>query len=286
MRNYIAIGVFAIATLATAGSAFALQDTDQYVVERRGHRVVETSPDGSGADSEVKHRRVVRVFSTGESGTGDERVVWVDKEGPGSYGYSFGLGPRRGFLGVQLVGLSPELRSHFGAPEDAGLLISVVADDSPAAKAGLRVGDVLAAIDGEAVTHSFDVVRRISGLEEGDSVALEIWRDRRLETLTAVIEERKRPALDVGQFVFSPGSGQLSSGVEIDLGALPDQVIEIDEDGIQKALEDLQLKFDDPKMFERFQILGQDRIDLQKRIEELEGRLKELESMIEKLPEE
>ena len=42
----------------------------------------------------------------------------------------------RGYLGVQLVEMTPDLRTHFGAPADAGVFIGKVEKDSPAAKAG------------------------------------------------------------------------------------------------------------------------------------------------------
>ena len=46
-------------------------------------------------------------------------------------------------LGVGLTDLTPELREHFGVGGDAGVMISRVVEDSPAAKAGLRVGDII-----------------------------------------------------------------------------------------------------------------------------------------------
>src|SRR5262245_15606747 len=46
-----------------------------------------------------------------------------------------------GFLGVQLIGITPELRQHYGVPKDAGVLVGAVEADSPAAKAGIQVGD-------------------------------------------------------------------------------------------------------------------------------------------------
>ena len=47
-----------------------------------------------------------------------------------------------GFLGVSLIGITPELRAHYGS-KDAGVLVGRVEKDSAAAKAGIEVGDIL-----------------------------------------------------------------------------------------------------------------------------------------------
>ena len=101
------------------------------------------------------------------------------------------LGGQGGFLGVQLTELTPELRAHFGVPEDAGVMVSKVVPDSPAERAGIRVGDILTRIDGEDVASSWDVKRLVYHREEGEAADLEVWRDGGLETLTAAIETRE-----------------------------------------------------------------------------------------------
>lgn len=265
---------------ATAGFAQNEGTEPQRVTKRKVVSV--GAPEESAGEA---HRRVVRVFSTsGESDSEDEAgVVFIGADGPRSYSYSYGFPRKRGFLGVQLVDLTPALREHFGAPEDAGVMVSSIATDSPAARAGLEVGDVVSAIDGEQVATAFEVARRISVFEDGSTVALEIWRDGRVETLSATIEVRERTAVDLGRFVL-PDPVEIEKGIRIDLERLPETLIEIDEDGIHKALSDLRLKWQDEGMLEPFQILGRDRLDLQERIQELEKRLKELEEQLDELP--
>ena len=58
----------------------------------------------------------------------------------------------RGWLGVEAIQLTPSLRAHFGAPEDAGILVSKVVEGSPADDSGIRVGDVVYNADGRPVT--------------------------------------------------------------------------------------------------------------------------------------
>lgn len=58
----------------------------------------------------------------------------------------------RGRLGVDAIELPASLRAHFGAPEDAGVLVSNVMEGSPADDAGIRVGDVIYEADGQPVS--------------------------------------------------------------------------------------------------------------------------------------
>ena len=62
---------------------------------------------------------------------------------------------KRAHLGVSLVDLTDELREHFGAPKDAGLLVSSVEDGSPADKSGIQTGDIIVAIDGKDVQSTY-----------------------------------------------------------------------------------------------------------------------------------
>jgi membrane-associated protease RseP (regulator of RpoE activity) len=98
---------------------------------------------------------------------------------------------RRGFIGVTLLEITPELRVHFGAPKDAGVLVSDVHADTPAARAGLEVGDVITAVDGKRVGWSGDVSRGIRSKKAGDTVPLDVVRGRASRKLTVTVEERR-----------------------------------------------------------------------------------------------
>jgi membrane-associated protease RseP (regulator of RpoE activity) len=111
-------------------------------------------------------------------------------------------GGRAGYLGVVLAPMTPELRAHEGAPEEAGVLVSKVIDDSPAARAGIRVGDVISAVDGEAVATPHDLAHAIRGREDGATVNVELWRDGAVQTLTAAVEEREGLGLGSGHRRF------------------------------------------------------------------------------------
>ncbi len=105
--------------------------------------------------------------------------------------------PARGFLGVGLKELTPELQTHFGAPEGSGVLVASVSDESPAAAAGIRVGDVITAVDGLAVDSSRDLSREIRH-RPGDSVAIELVRKGEPRQVTATLGERKARAWEHG----------------------------------------------------------------------------------------
>lgn len=98
---------------------------------------------------------------------------------------------RRRYLGVRPMELTPDLRVHYGAPRDAGVLIGEVEGDSPAAKAGLQVGDIVTAADGEKIEAPSDLSRAIRGKKAGDTVKLDIVRDKAIKHLSASIGERK-----------------------------------------------------------------------------------------------
>jgi len=97
---------------------------------------------------------------------------------------------RRSRLGISLVDITPELRSHFGAPKDAGVLVGSVEKDSPAAKAGIEVGDVVTSVDGEKCESSGEIGRAIRGKSAGETVSLEVVRKGSSKKLTAKVEER------------------------------------------------------------------------------------------------
>ncbi len=97
------------------------------------------------------------------------------------------LVPPHGRLGVQLQSMTPELREFMDAPEDRGVLVVRVREGSAAEKAGLRVGDVIVAIGGEPIHDTSDVVQEVVSAEENAQVEIEISREGKAQTVTAVL---------------------------------------------------------------------------------------------------
>ena len=104
---------------------------------------------------------------------------------------------RRGFLGVQMLELTPELREHFRVPKDAGVLVSRVVADSPAAKAGLRAGDIITAVEGNRVDSPSEVARAVRDRKDGESVRIDYSRDGVAGTTRAAIQQQMRKEVDL-----------------------------------------------------------------------------------------
>ena len=104
---------------------------------------------------------------------------------------------QRGFLGVSLTDLSPELREYFQVDHEHGVLVSRGEEDSPADDAGVRVGDVITMVDGDDVRSGQDISRAVREKDEGDAIDMEVWRDGRPQTLTAIAAEREKIQIDL-----------------------------------------------------------------------------------------
>lgn len=81
-------------------------------------------------------------------------------------------------LGVTVQDLSQSLAQSFGLARPDGALIAAVTPDSAAARAGLRPGDVVTQINGEPIVRAGDLSSRISLATPGETVRLQVWRDR------------------------------------------------------------------------------------------------------------
>ena len=91
-------------------------------------------------------------------------------------------------LGVQLVETTPELREHLGGGKDEGVLVSKVLSGTPAARAGLVVGDLIVTVDGESVA-SVDELRAALGDKEGQTFPVVVVREHRRVSLEVTITE-------------------------------------------------------------------------------------------------
>ena len=96
----------------------------------------------------------------------------------------------RGRLGVTVQSLSDGLQEYFGA-KNGGALVSSVANESAAAKAGIKAGDVIVSINGQSVSDADDLIDELEDVN-GDATIV-VLRDRKEMTLKATIE-RLRPA--------------------------------------------------------------------------------------------
>jgi len=100
---------------------------------------------------------------------------------------------RRGYLGVrsQPVEIPLAQQEGLGRQQGSGLLLVGVEADSPAAEAGLMVGDILSGFAGQQVSEPDDLFTRLAGDLVGEQVELEILRAGQKQKLTVIIGERK-----------------------------------------------------------------------------------------------
>lgn len=216
------------------------------VVEKRieGPRVVVVDDDGPDGDEPGvrTERRVVRI--------------------PGK-------GVPRGYLGVGLTDLTPELRTHFGVPEGSGVMVSKVESGSPAEKAGFKVGDIISRADGDNIDSSMDLGQRVRKGDDGAQIPFEVWRNGKVQTLTATLEKRDRQELDMGPFFFKRKDGD--HVMLLGDGDLAERRIEIPLD-----------QAGGPGQQVRVQRFKTREAELEKRLKELEKRIDDLQRQLEK----
>ena len=94
----------------------------------------------------------------------------------------------RGWLGVSIQPLTPELAKSFGA-KDKGVLISDVLQDGPAAKGGLKAGDILTEFEGKKMEAPADLQRAVGLTTPGQDTKVKVWRDQGEKTLEVKIGE-------------------------------------------------------------------------------------------------
>jgi len=96
----------------------------------------------------------------------------------------------RGYLGIGIKDLTPELARQYDVNNIKGVLIPEVMVNSAAAKAGVQPGDVIVELDGQPVDKAADLQRKIAMKEPGANVEIVVVRDGKRKTLTATLDKR------------------------------------------------------------------------------------------------
>ena len=91
----------------------------------------------------------------------------------------FGSHDGRPRLGVGVVEMTSPLRRFFGAPADAGILVSQIEDDSPAKAGGIKVGDVIIQVAGEEIENVGDVHEALADEDDGEKVTVVVVRNKK-----------------------------------------------------------------------------------------------------------
>jgi serine protease Do len=97
---------------------------------------------------------------------------------------------REVWVGVTVMDITPQAAAAFGLSHRNGLLVREIQLDSPADKSGLKVGDLITAVNGAQVRTSYDANRMIFGAKIGDKISFDVVRGSETKRLTVVLEEK------------------------------------------------------------------------------------------------
>ena len=195
----------------------------------------------------------------------------------------------RGYIGVQVMGLTRELQVHFGAPEDAGVLVARVDEGSPAAAAGIEVGDVLTAVDGKPIAGPHVLAVEVREKKAGESVSVDWLRDDAVFSASVSVEERDRPVVDLAGFEAAIPSIAPFPGLPLEgehgVFFTPGGRLALDEEALrafEEAMRDLGGRFESEEWQEKLKRFREmDLGKIQERMKEVEDRLRKLETELD-----
>ncbi|HEY7301934.1 MAG TPA: Do family serine endopeptidase [Xanthobacteraceae bacterium] len=93
----------------------------------------------------------------------------------------------RGWMGVQIQTVTPEIADSLGLKEAGGALVAEPEPNGPAAKAGITSGDVIQSVNGEAVKNSGDLARKVAALKPGSEAKFKIFHNGSEKTVSVNI---------------------------------------------------------------------------------------------------
>jgi membrane-associated protease RseP (regulator of RpoE activity) len=169
--------------------------------------------------------------------------IFRERRGPGVHEFEgweghppmhFGMLGSRNYLGVHVLGMTEDLRIYFKAPRGRGVLVSKVTEDAPAARAGIRAGDVIVEVDGRSIEHPGEIREALAEREPGDRVPVKVIRDGSERTFDLEVAERPARKDRRGALWVDP------DGETFELEVLPENFEEDLHRTIEKALESVE----------------------------------------------
>jgi hypothetical protein len=180
-----------------------------------------TKLDGNGTTSHSESKSVsitsdgkktIRKTVTTRNGVTEEKTEVLDGDGnvvdeegdeaPQQQGQSKPAGV---WIGAEVKAADPALREQLGLGPDEGVVIRTLANDGPAAKAGLKVNDILLKAGDQVLAEEEDLRSELRNHKAGDSLEVEYMRKGERDNLTVTIEER-------GQQQHNDGGGAQANG--------------------------------------------------------------------------
>jgi len=126
----------------------------------------------------------------------------------------------RSRIGVQVQEMTRDLAASFGLKEPQGALVAMVEEGGPAARAGIRAGDIILSIDRQPIENAADLARFVARTKPGSTVTAEIWRKGQRVPLKITTVELKAPEEEQAQ---AEGAGQASASVGLNVAPIPDE---------------------------------------------------------------
>jgi serine protease Do len=145
----------------------------------------------------------------------------------------------RGWLGVMIQRITPDIAESLGVKDTEGALVSEVVPDGPAAKAGLQQGDIITEYDGKPVHESADLPRLVARTAVGSSVTVKVRRGDDHKTLTVTVGELEEDAQEASSGANSEQLGlavqtltaEIAENLGLERGVRGVVVTEVQPDG-------------------------------------------------------
>jgi serine protease Do len=121
-----------------------------------------------------------------------------------------------GYLGVQIQPVTKDVADAVGLDKTGGALVAAVTDDTPAAHAGLKPGDIITSVGSESVKTPKDLSRLVADLSPGAKKSLSVWRDGKTIDLNVTVgtnEEGQKQAAAESPDAQDQSTGQPSLGI-------------------------------------------------------------------------
>ncbi|MBI4767348.1 MAG: DegQ family serine endoprotease [Deltaproteobacteria bacterium] len=116
----------------------------------------------------------------------------------------------RGWLGVMIQKVTPELAKSFNLADEAGALVGDVTPGSPAEKSGIKPGDIIIEFNGKAIKEMNELPRLVAAVPVGKTVEVKVLREGKSQIFKVQIQE-----LDEKQVASGPSQGKESLGLAV-----------------------------------------------------------------------
>ncbi len=120
---------------------------------------------------------------------------------------------RRGWLGVQVQRVTPDIADSLGMPDPKGALVTSVSPDSPAGKGGVRQGDIITRFNGKAIEQMRELPRVVAATEIGRKVPVDVLREGKPTTVDVTVGEleQQQQVAAAGSSGTPPATSQVES---------------------------------------------------------------------------